>query len=378
MKPKILCVDDDPNVLNAYKRSLRKSYHIETALGGEEALASLDEKGPFAVIVADLKMPKMDGIKLLAKVRSKAPDTVRMMLTGNADLQVAIDAVNKGNVFQFLTKPCPPETLELSLETGVRQYRLITAERELLEKTLQGSVKVLADILSMMDPASFGFGQKLRDYAQPFYTSLQIPNPWEINLAALLSQLGCLTVPPAVLEKARSEAQLSPAEDEMIQRIPLSGHNLLRHIPRLEGVAQIVLYQNKNYDGSGYPEDSVHGKDIPIGARLLRVLAGLIRQEEEKTPRKEAIEKMMQKDGFYDPDILEAVRDTFGEARPEAVVKAAEIEDLEPGQVAAANIENLEGAVILAAGSKLTPFIIEKLKNFRRLEIIKTPVYIAD
>ncbi|MFH1417727.1 MAG: response regulator, partial [Planctomycetota bacterium] len=136
MSKKILCVDDDPNILNAYRRGLRRLFEIETAEGGAEGLEAIASQGPFAVVVSDMRMPGMDGIQFLTAVKKRAPESVRIMLTGNADQQTAMDAVNEGSIFRFLTKPCPPEHLAKALTAGIEQYRLITAEKELLGKTL--------------------------------------------------------------------------------------------------------------------------------------------------------------------------------------------------------------------------------------------------
>ena len=143
MKEKVLFVDDDPNILEAYTRNLRKFYEIDTALKGDEGLARLNGKEPYLVVVSDLRMPGMNGVEFLSKVKEKTPDTIRMMLTGNADLEAAIESVNKGNIFRFLVKPCSVEILKGALNDGIRQYNLVNAERELLEKTLLGSVKML-------------------------------------------------------------------------------------------------------------------------------------------------------------------------------------------------------------------------------------------
>ena len=132
MNEKILCVDDEPNILEAYRRTLRKRFELDVACGGEEALQAIAQRGPYAVLVADMRMPGMNGVELLAKVRQIAPLTVRMMLTGNTDLQTAIDAVNQGHIFRFLTKPCSPEDFANALEAGLEQHRLLTAERQLL------------------------------------------------------------------------------------------------------------------------------------------------------------------------------------------------------------------------------------------------------
>ncbi len=136
MNNRVMFVDDDANILDAFKRQLRGQFRIETAQGGDEALAAVTNQGPYAVIVSDLRMPSMDGIQFLSRVREISPDSVRMMLTAYGDLQTAIDAVNEGNIFQFLTKPCKPDALAMAVAAGIEQYRLVTTEKELLEKTL--------------------------------------------------------------------------------------------------------------------------------------------------------------------------------------------------------------------------------------------------
>src|SRR5690349_3314098 len=144
---KILLVDDEPNLLSALQRGLRRQFTVETACGGSAGLTILEKWQDFAVVVADMQMPEMNGVQFLAKVRESAPDIVRMMLTGNADQATAMEAVNQGNIFRFLNKPCTVDRLADALNAGVRQHQLITAERDLLENTLRGSIKVLTDIL---------------------------------------------------------------------------------------------------------------------------------------------------------------------------------------------------------------------------------------
>jgi len=174
MNRKVLCVDDDANILEAYQRNLRKQFSIDTAPGGEPALALMDSRGPYAVVVADMQMPGMNGVEFLIQSQRTAPDTARIMLTGNADQKTAVEAVNKGHIYQFLNKPCPPAMLALALENGIRQHSLITAERELLENTLNGSIKMLTEVLASTDPQSFGRGELLRNSMRAFAQSLKI------------------------------------------------------------------------------------------------------------------------------------------------------------------------------------------------------------
>ena len=136
---KILLVDDEQSVLDAFHRQLRKQFNIETAVSGREGLKKIADIGPFAVIVSDMRMPVMDGIAFLVEARKVAPESVRMMLTGNADQQTAIDAINHGSIFRFITKPCSPTNLAEAIDAGLAQYRLTTeVARQALQDPLTG------------------------------------------------------------------------------------------------------------------------------------------------------------------------------------------------------------------------------------------------
>ena len=190
MNRKVLLVDDDVNILDAYRRVLRGKLELSVAEGGKEALTILKRSDPFAVIVSDYRMPEMDGIEILARARELCPDTVRIMLTGQADMQAAIDAINQGNIFRFLTKPCPSEIFLKQVYAGMEQYRLIHAERELLDQTLKGSIKVLVDILALVNPMAFSRLGLIRSLAKNLAIQLGEKDIWKVELAALLSQIG--------------------------------------------------------------------------------------------------------------------------------------------------------------------------------------------
>ena len=129
MNNKVLIVDDDVNLLASLRRRLGRRFTVTTAVSAEEGLTSLKEHGPFAVVVSDQRMDHMDGIQFLTEVKDRSPETMRMMLTGNVDLRVAIDAINEAGAYRFLTKPCSGEDLIGAVEEGVKQYWLNTAER---------------------------------------------------------------------------------------------------------------------------------------------------------------------------------------------------------------------------------------------------------
>ena len=174
MNETVLIVDDDANLLAGLRRQLRGRFTVVTATGGEEALASLEQGEPPAVILSDMRMGGMSGVETLGRFKEKAPDTVRLMLTGNADLQTAIEAINNGHIFRFLTKPCPQDVLEAGLNAALRQHRLIMAEKELLEQTLAGSVKVLTDMLAMVAPESFARSGRMRAWLRKVVADLRL------------------------------------------------------------------------------------------------------------------------------------------------------------------------------------------------------------
>jgi len=158
----VLFVDDDVRVTSAIERNLQKTYHIGTAGSGDEALQAI-ATDRYAVVVSDLSMPVMNGIELLKKVKQLRPDTIRILLTGHADLDAAIAAVNEGSIFRFLAKPCPQEVLTRTLDAAFEQYRLVTAERELLHQTLMGTVAALVVCLPMSSHWPWGERPELRD-----------------------------------------------------------------------------------------------------------------------------------------------------------------------------------------------------------------------
>jgi response regulator RpfG family c-di-GMP phosphodiesterase len=382
MNAEILFVDDEPDILATFQVRLRKEFKIDTALGGAQALGKMRGRGPFAVIVADMRMPGMNGVEFLMELERTAPDTIRIMLTGNADQKTASDAVNKGHIFRFLTKPCPEEELIPALRAGLKQYRLVTAERDVLERTLNGSARMMSDILATHDAHSFGKSQRLREYMRAFAEHLQLKQTWDMELAAMLSQIGCVTIPQAVLEKFRGGRKLLGAEAEMVARIPQIGHNLLSHIPRLESVAAVVLYQNKNFDGTGFPSDKIAGEDIPIGARILRVLQDLLAYESARASKSNALENMTRFPGRYDPRVVEAVAAVFDHCVVRAIPVEAQgrpvgIKDLRVGWTLAAEARTQDGMLIVPAGTQISPMLMEKLRNFAELGDLQEPMLVT-
>ena len=217
-------------------------------------------------------MPGMNGIEFLARVREAAPDTVRMMLTGFAEMQAVIEAINQGNIFRFLTKPCTTDIMVKALNDGINQYQLIRAEQELLAKTLKGTIQILTEILSLVNPEAFGRASRITRYVREIAEQIGDSRPedsWILETAAMLSQIGCILLPQEAIKKLYQGKELSPEEDQVFQMHPGIAHDLLGQIPRLEAVAEVVYYQEKGFDGSGIPLDTRQGRGDPPGGSNL-------------------------------------------------------------------------------------------------------------
>lgn len=378
---KILFIDDDPSVLAAFQRNLHRQFALDTAEGGAEGLALLRSNPGYALLVVDMRMPGMDGIEFLEHARKLAPDAVRMMLTGNADQQTAVDAVNRGEVFRFLNKPCPPEVLMPALEHGLKHYEMLRMERELLEGTLMGSVKVMAEVLGMVAPDALGRGQRLRESMRQFARAIAASPAWELEVAALLSPIGYASLPARVLQKISTGYEPSTTERAVLQRVPKIGHDLLVGIPRLARVAEYVLYQNKSFDGGGFPDDECAGEAIPLGGRMLKILVDRLALENEGIVKQRALETMQARKGIYDPRLLECCFACFQAFLSNAIsadlpVLVLKVNELVEGQVVVSDISTPEGLVLIGAGNRLTTMVLARLRNYDELGEVKQPVLV--
>lgn len=378
MNKKILLVDDDNNILDAFQRNLRYKFELVTATNGIDGVSMLNEQGPFAVIVSDYRMPNMDGIQFLSNARQIAPDTVRMMLTGQADLQVAIDAVNEGNLFRFLSKPCPINVFVKALTAGIEQYKLVTAERELLEKTLKGSVKILIDILAILNPVAFSQSSRIRLLTRKLAVRLRIKHLWEIELASMLSLIGCISIPWDILEKKYQGKELSSRENEIFLAHPEVGQNLLINIPRFERIAEAVAYQEKHYDGGGVPSDNLNGVNIPISARLLKVAMDFNILLGTGIARDRALQMMSTKHNIYDPDIMTALEAEILSVKEGYTLKAVALKDITTGMVLADDVRDKKGSLLIPREQEITDVLKIRLLNFDRFSSVAEPIKILD
>lgn len=373
MTEKILFVDDEENILQSIKRELRKRFDIHTALGGAQALEILNSSGPFAVIVSDMRMPVMDGIQLLSMVKDLYPDTVRLMLTGNADQGTAIEAVNKGQIFRFLNKPCSTSTLVMALVLAERQYRLITAEKELLDQTLKGAITVLSELLSFANPIAFSSGLRIKNLVVHLSQQLHLPNLWQFEIAALLSQIGCVTLPHDILQKFYAGQPLDPEEESMYRNHPQVGSKLLEKIPRLGMVAEIIAHQLWPY--SAFKDGSKLSEDVIAGAQILKIAIDFDTVLHRGASRGEALQQLKESEALYNPEILRLLAGLRLEVEQEKIL-SVDIRGVSVGMIVEKNIMAANGVLLIPKGQEVTWSILQGLKNFSQQVGIQEPIIV--
>ncbi len=361
----VLCVDDEPHVIGGLALQLRRGYEVTSAHSGAEGLDMLQRKGPFAIVMSDMRMPGMDGASFLAHARELAPDTVRILLTGQADLQSAVAAVNEGQIFRFLTKPCPPDRLRLAFDAAAEQHRLLTTERVLLEQTLHGSIKTLVDVLALTSPAAFGRAMRVKRSISELAERLELPQRWQVEVAAMLSQLGCVTLPAETVERMQYGGPLSLHEEQMVSRVPVVTEQLLANIPRLEVVRGMLSTHARTYKPEGIGPTSAEQVLIEQGARMLKLVLDFDALEAQGNPVPFALDTMRGRPGAYDPDMLDTFAELHGSARRRDDVRELPVSGVREGMVFAEDVRMANGTLLAARGYEVTASFMECARNYR-------------
>ena len=350
---RVLFVDDEEHILSAFRREFRKDYEIETATGAEDGLRTIAARGPFSVIVSDFRMPKVDGNRFLAATKKLTPDSVRVMLTGHADLGTAVQAINEGSIFRFLTKPCPHETLANVLAAAVHQYRLVVGEKDLLENTLKNAIKVMSELSGLVNPEAFGRSSRISSRVCELAEQLQLSDLWQLETAALLSQIGCVIFPHDLLTKCYMNDRLGQEELELFNMHPEVGSGLISNIPRMEEVARIVKYQEKHFDGTGFPVDAASGSTIPLGERILKVALDADVLDRAGTSAEAMLETLKARHGWYDPQVIAALEAAMG-VQTRVETRSITLKDLSVGMVLDEDLWSESGFIVIAKGQEVS------------------------
>jgi len=360
---RILFVDDELAALEGYRRILHKEFSIDTAVGPKQGLTLAASKGPYAVIVSDMRMPEMDGAEFLARIRELYPDSVRMAITGYADFETAAHAINEGRIFRFLTKPCEKEMLIAALAAAVEQYKLVKAEKELLEKTLKGSVHVLTEMLSVLNPAAFSRSERIHRCVQHVVGKMKLESPWRFEIAALLSHLGCATLDPELVESYYAGQILDPKDQAKIAGHPAVAAHLLASIPRLEQVAWMIAHQNTP-TVQFLLQKQDQPADVVDGARILNVAIAYDKLLGQGHGSDQVLGELKQQPQNYDVQVIEKLAGFHGDTTAAMEVRECKMAELRIGMVLKEEVRTSGGLLVVAKGQEVTSPLLMRLKNF--------------
>lgn len=362
-RPQILCVDDEPMVLEGLALTLGRGFDVLTATSGAAALALLEANRACPVVISDMRMPKMDGATFLGYARELAPDSVRMLLTGQADINAAIAAINEGRIFRFLTKPCASATLRAAVAAALEQHRLVTDQQVLLERTLNGSIEALANVLALTNPVSFGRATRIRRRVTALAERVGLVERWPVEVAATLSQLGYLTLPVETAERVQRGEPLSDRERAMVDGVPKVTEELLGHIPRLDGVRSIILLMGAPQRWGEAGDDLVRQR-IESSAQILRLAIEFDVLEAAGEPPASAIDVLRGRDTRYPAALLEALAHLYGAGAADHELRELSASALRVGMVIAADLYFTNGLLLVARGYEVTAGFLARLAHY--------------
>jgi response regulator RpfG family c-di-GMP phosphodiesterase len=370
-RPRVLCVDDEPQVLDGLTSLLGRRFEVVGANSAAEALSIVQQEKPFAVVLSDMLMPETDGAAFLEKIQEVSADSVRLLLTGRSDLDTAIRAVNHGRIFRFLTKPCPPEELRDAVAAAAEQYRLITAERELLEQTLRGSINVLTEMLSLTNPLAFSRAQRVQRLVRHMLPRFDKDKAWELDVTAMLSQIGLVTVPGDLLEKVDHGLTLTHAEQQVYRRYPQVGEDIIGRIPRLETVAKSIGLQHTRLDQ--YQSNGTR-RELPLGARVLKAVIDFEERAAAGLDARAVLREMNGRRGWYDPQVLEALGEAVERLDQDTVLRELSLNELSSGMILNQPVKTEKGVLLIQKGQEITFSNLLRLINFSKFEKIREPI----
>jgi DNA-binding NarL/FixJ family response regulator len=374
-RPRVLCVDDEPYVLDGLKRSLRLRYDVEVTTEPEEALARLAEDGGngISVIISDMRMPQMSGVEVLERAKDVAPHSTRVLLTGDADIHGAVAAINQGHVFRFLLKPCPPQDLDATVRAAAEQHRLVRSERELLEATLKGSVDALMDTLGMAQPALFSRAGRLRRLAENLCEKLEVPDAWQVEVAAQMGEIGAITLPPSVIPALEGGTPATEAEATMIARLPGLADSLLARIPRLEAVREIVRHQLPTDRNPITPLAAT----APEGARLLQAVREYDALVWRGMPADLAVAALSARK-IHEREVLVALAEVGGMRLPSEAVRELDVEELAVGHELADDLCSAKGLMLVGRGQVITERLLIRVRNYEMTTGLQGRILVVD
>ena len=356
--PKVLFVDDEKAILKAFKLNLGRKYSVFIAESGSEGLRIIEEDGPFEVIVSDFSMPGMNGADFLEKVREQNKEVVTILLTGQANFDDLCEVVRRGEIFRLLGKPCSPEALDENLQQAFRQYQLICAEKELLEKTLNGAIGAITSLLSAANPLFFGRAQRVKTLAIEVARELKIDHGWRLQVAADFCYLGYLTLPQDSQQNVYDGGELTPEMQKVIVSFPTFVSNLLKDIPRLNSIRKIIEFIQADFE-----DNSGEFHDERRIASIIRLAQEYDQYETKGCSKGEIFESLRPLESVFLPGSLDALANTRelhgGFMEPSKVTPA----NLKPGMRLMEELVLSDGKMLAPIGSMVSLSFIQMVQS---------------
>ncbi len=414
----VLFVDDEANILRSLRRLfVGEDYDVLTAGSGEEALEIIKDADNLALIVSDQRMPGMTGAQLLEKSKVNAPEALRIVLTGYADLQAATDAINKGGAFRYISKPWNNDELLQTIRDGVEKYALLQKNKRLtaivkrqneelqdwnnnlkkrvlaqtanikkkiesegifqqrFKKSFKKSLSTFLNLLELRNDGARRHGELVAEIALWFADDLGLPDELkeQIEIAGQIHDIGKVAFSDAVAGKNYEDLNVNGLIE--YENHPARGQAALTDVETLKDVGVIIRHHHENFDGSGFP-DCLHGEGIPIGARII-TLADFIARTIKKSRHPKAAATLMQRlrNSFgnqFDPALLPSFEKhaedilTALEAAAEKNLKEMELypEDLKKGMVVLRDVYSGSGLLLLGKDTNLTESRINGLLRY--------------
>jgi len=414
---KILLVDDEQGILDSLTRLLfEEDYEVETATSGKEALKKMSNNN-FSLVISDQRMPEMTGAEFLQKVKKLHPDTIRIMLTGYSDINDAVAAINKGEVYRYINKPWNDEELKLIIKQAVKHYDLVAENRELhtllkeqnealrdinknlelkvkerthqieeknkeLERNFITSIRVFSSLLSKYDTYLGEHSKRVSILARKMAESMKLPESQalDIEIAGLLHDIGTIALPKRVF--SRNKRELSQTELLQLQRHPIIGQDSLKAIEKLQKIGVIIRHHHENYDGTGYP-DGLKKEEIPLESRMIAVVdsydlkANARSYFQETSPQLAAKELMQNRGTIFDPEIVNAFFDLLGKIKVSLVDEIAlPLSELKVGMKLSRDLFTRSGILLMERDSLVEEKDLERIKNFHAKDPIIDKVHV--
>lgn len=420
----LLLVDDEASILSSLRRLLRPAgYTIHMAESGAAGLDIL-EREPVDLVVSDMRMPEMNGAQFLEQVRKRWPDTMRILLTGYADVGSTIEAINRGEIYRYISKPWDDNQLVLTIRDALESSRLrkenirllaltkaqnqelaqlnTGLEHKVAERTAEiqqinsflnlandrlkqnflVSIKVFSGLMELRGGTMVGHSRRVADLARKLAVRLELPakEQQDVFVAALLHDIGKIGFSDSLL--GRPVSRMNGDEMGVYRQHPVAGEAALMPLAELKEVARIIRAHHERFDGQGYP-DGLQGAFIPLGARILSVVNDYDGMQigtlsDKRASQEDARAMLAQGRGKrYDPQVLDAFFAMVGaQAQEIALEKAVPAAELRAGMVLARDFVGRDGALLLAADYLLDAQLVKQIQDMERREGGRLTLYV--